>query len=584
MEKIKAKRQILFVGNDCQDLALMAAAIAAEANNGNLDFHSAAADKSRRHRALDTVMGEIGLDPFRIDPLSMAEIEPLAFDLIITLGQSQKKQKLLWPDMPPHLHWRIAGPEAGISDARQVIKLRKARDQIKAKVADILSPEMVQAFFVTRQKFELILDNLIDGIMAHTANRRIFFFNQAAEQITGYRRQDILGRDCHEVFPGRFCGGDCDFCGGVGEDSRKKPVKRDVVFKRKDDTQRALNMALMPLTDENGQNVGALLSFKDNTELNLLKKRIRHHHVLDGLIGQDSKMLEIFEMIREVSATNVPVLISGESGTGKAQTARTIHNIGQRRNRAFVSLNCMALPAEVLAGELFGYGPESGAGNGRKKTGRLALADGGTLFLDEIGALPQALQFSLLEVLEKSSYKPLGSTQAVNVDVRIIGATSVDLRKLMEKNRFRHDLYYRLCVYPLTLPALRERSLDIPLLMDHFLARTAKEIKRPVLAPTTDVLDRLIRYPWPGNARELQNAIEYAYVKCRGEVIEIAHLPPEIINFKKKTAAKPGPALKKKEQVLLAMAKASGNKKMAAKHLGVSPATLYRYLDTYRLK
>ncbi|MBT3311983.1 MAG: sigma 54-interacting transcriptional regulator [Desulfobacterales bacterium] len=443
----------------------------------------------------------------------------------------------------------------------------------------------MHALFVTRRNLELILDNLLDGVMAHTTSRRIFFFNKAAEKITGYKRSDILGKDCHDVFPERFCGGDCEFCESINRRTNNKVLKKNIVFKRPDLKQRVLKMSIMPLNGTNDEEVGALLSFKDDTELNLLKDRLKHHHSLGALVGKDPKTLELFDQIREVSSVIVPVLVQGESGTGKELAANAIHDTGQRSSKPFVAINCGALPEGILESELFGHvkGSFSGAVNDRK--GRFELAHEGTIFLDEVSELSPAMQVKLLRVLQEQKFERVGGEKSIQVDVRIISATNQNLMKLVDRKKFRRDLYYRLCVIPIIIPPLRERRLDIPMLVEHFLEVTALEINRPVLTPSNASLDLLESYAWPGNVRELRNAVEYAYVKCRTGLIEIRHLPLEIVNHKQKIMNKPGPSLKvKKEKILIALAKTEGNRKEAAKLLGIGRATLYRYLDLYGLK
>ncbi|MBW1892513.1 MAG: sigma 54-interacting transcriptional regulator [Deltaproteobacteria bacterium] len=444
---------------------------------------------------------------------------------------------------------------------------------------------LLHALFVTRRNLELILDNLLDGVMAHTTNRRIFYFNKAAEIITGYKRDDILGKDCHDVFPGRFCGGDCEFCESVNTKEKQSITRKEIVFKRPDQKERNLIMSIMPLTGEQNEEVGALLSFKDNTELNRLKGRLKHHHSLGSLVGKDPKTLDLFDQIREVSSVLVPVLVEGESGTGKELVAKAIHDTGPRADKPFVAINCGALPEGILESELFGHvaGAFSGAIHDRK--GRFELAHEGTIFLDEVSELSKAMQVKLLRVLQEQQFERVGGEKTIQVNVRIISATNRNLLKRVERKKFRRDLYYRLCVVPITLPPLRDRRLDIPMLVEHFLEITAQEIIRPVLSPSNDVMDILSSYAWPGNVRELRNAVEYAYVKCRTGLIEIMHLPPEIANHKEKKTVKPGPALKvEKEKMLVALARAEGNRKEAAKLLGIGRATLYRYLDLYDLK
>jgi len=582
---LERKHLILFLGDGDNNLQLMAEGHARSMNKESIDFVSATMTPPKLSTITDRVMREKGIDLSGLALLTPLEIELFTFDLIITVGDIDRNCRPNLPGVPPHLHWDVPDPKPGIPESEILAELRKARDSLKEKIKTLFDAELLQALFVTRHNLELILDNLMDGVMAHTTDRRIFFFNKAAEKITGHRRENILGKDCHDVFPGKFCGGDCQFCEGPKKVAEKAVTNKEIAFTRPDDKERILKMSTMPLSDTDGNIVGALLSFRDDTELNLLKLRLKHHHYLGGLVGRDPKMLELFEHIREVSSEHIPVLIEGESGTGKELVARAIHDMSPRADRPFVAINCGALPEGILESELFGHVRGAFSGAVRDRKGRFELADKGTLFLDEVSELSTAMQIRLLRVLQEQRFEPVGGEHSIQVDVRIISATNQNLRQLMEKKKFRRDLFYRLCVVPITLPPLREKRLDIPMLVEHFLELTAKELSHPVLAPSNEVMDLLTQYPWPGNVRELKNAIEYAYVKCRSGVIGAEHLPPEIAYYENRRISKPGPALKlEKEQILAALAKAEGNKKKAAQLLGVARATIYRYLEYYSLK
>lgn len=579
------KHLILFLGDGSNNLHLMAESFARSMNKDGIGLISASMTPPKLNLIADSVMQEVGMDISTLPLRTVLDIEPFMFDLIITLGDFDQNCRPTLPGMPPHFHWDIPDPKPGDTETDVLEALRSARDMLKEKVQILFDSGLLHALFITRRNLELILDNLVDGVMAHTTNRRIYFFNKVAEKITGYRRENILGKDCHDVFPGRFCGAECEFCEGITEQKKQSVTNKEIAFIRPDGKERVLKMSIMPLTDADGKGLGALLSFKDDTELDFLKRRLKHHHSLGSLVGKDPKMLALFDHIREVSSVPVPVLIEGESGTGKELVATTIHEIGPRADKPFVPINCGALPEGILESELFGHvrGAFSGAVQDRK--GRFELADGGTIFLDEVGELSPAMQVKLLRVLQEQRFERVGGERSIQVDVRVISATNQNLRQLMEKKKFRRDLFYRLCVVPITLPPLREKRLDIPMLVEYFLELTAREIRRPILTPSNEVLDLLTRYPWPGNVRELHNTIEYAYVKCHTGVIEIDHLPPEIAYHEKKRSSKPGPALKlKKEKILVALARAEGNRKEAARLLGIGRATLYRYFDRYGLK
>ncbi len=528
------------------------------------------------------VMREIGIEIVGLPQRTPLDIELFMFDLVITLGDFDQACRPNLPGMPPHLHWEV--PEPGRRDAEDVAldKLRRARDTLRQRIDTLFQSGMLHALLVTRKNLELILDNLLDGVMAHTTSRRIFYFNQAAERITGRRRQDILGNDCHEVFPGRFCGGTCTFCDGTAQGSTV--TRSEVPFVRPDGAERKLEMVTTPLVDPDGHSVGALVSFRDNTELDALKRRLRHHHSLGGMVGKDPKMLALFDLVREVATVDVPVLVEGESGTGKELVANAIHEMSSRADKPMVAINCGALPEGILESELFGHVRGAFSGAVQNKRGRFELADGGTIFLDEVGELSPAMQVKLLRVLQEQKFERVGGEKPIQVDVRVVSATNQNLRQMMERKAFRRDLFYRLCVVPVTLPPLRERRLDIPMLVEHFVEVIAKQTGRQMLTPSTEALDVLTRYRWPGNVRELRNAIEYAYVKCHAGVFGVEHLPAEITQTDPLPANRPGPQPKlTKEDVLKALARAEGNKKKAAEILGVGRATLYRFLGQFGL-
>ena len=323
----------------------------------------------------------------------------------------------------------------------------------------------------------------------------------------------------------------------------------------------------------------AVLTVEDVTELSYLRQRLRVEHSFAGLQGRDEKMTALFDAIRELAESNAPVLIFGESGTGKELVASAIHNEGPRRLQRFVPVNCGALPDGLLESELFGHCKGSFTGAIRDKKGRFELADGGTIFLDEVGDLSRAMQVKLLRVLQNGSFEPVGSEKTMTVDVRIISATNKDLKHEIKAGRFREDLFYRLCVVPLTMPPLRERIYDVPLLADNFLEWSARESQREKVSLSPESLDVLMAYSWPGNVRELQNALQFAMIKSRGRVIEPHHLPVSVSPTDKPPTA---PRQRKRKldagAVADALRRTRGNKLKAAKLLGVGRATLHRFL------
>ena len=318
------------------------------------------------------------------------------------------------------------------------------------------------------------------------------------------------------------------------------------------------------------------------TELTQLRRRLKTEQSFSGIVGRDAKMLELFDTIREVAHVNIPVLIQGESGTGKELVAAAIHNEGLRSDKPFVPVNCGALPEGVLESELFGHvkGAFTGAVFNRK--GRFELADGGTILLDEVADIPATMQVKLLRVLQEGTFQQVGGENTIKVDVRVISATNKDLWAEVLAGKFREDLYYRLCVVPVYLPALRQRRNDIPLLAEWLLKKTLSEGDREQVVLSPEAVDAMMDYDWPGNVRELENAIRYALVKCRGNALKPEHFPQKVFENSSKATDRPKRKRRRKLQpavVERVLEETCGNKVEAARRLGVSRATLYRFLE-----
>ena len=340
----------------------------------------------------------------------------------------------------------------------------------------------------------------------------------------------------------------------------------------------SLQVSAAPVTHE-GRRMAVVL-LEDVTELARLRRRLKAEESFAGIVGRDPRMQELYETIRELAGVDAPVLIEGESGTGKELVAAALHNEGPRAGREFVAVNCSALPEGLIESELFGHVRGAFTGALRDKRGRFELADGGTIFLDEVADISPVIQSKLLRVLQEGVIEPVGSEKSIRVDVRVISATNRNLRARVAEGRFREDLFYRLCVVPISLPSLRERRTDIPLLAEHLLARTMDQwgIQSEVTI-SDEAMARLVDCDWPGNVRELENAIQHALVKCRKGEIGPEHLPPDI------RGAGPGArrrgARRRKldaASVRQALSETAGNRAAAARKLGIARATLYRFL------
>jgi two-component system response regulator HydG len=308
--------------------------------------------------------------------------------------------------------------------------------------------------------------------------------------------------------------------------------------------------------------------------------------LISSIIGTAPPMLELLEMIRYVAPTEATVLVAGESGTGKELVAECLFQNSERRNGPFIKVNCAALAETLLESELFGHEKGAFTGADKRREGKFVQADGGTLFLDEIGETSQAMQVKLLRVLQEQELQRVGGEETLNVDVRIIAATNRNLEEEVKKGTFREDLYYRLNVVMLTVPPLRERKEDIPLLVEHFVKKFAEKNRRTVESITSTCMNMLSRYPWPGNVRELENAIERGVILMRGDQLTEKSLPLTIQRQDENTTDNPEerPASlfeAEKNMILQTLAETSGNKSEAARRLGITRKTLQNKLHKY---
>lgn len=439
-----------------------------------------------------------------------------------------------------------------------------------------------------RDNLNLVLDNLKLGIIAHTTERIITVFNKEAEKITGYQKKEVLGKDCHNVFNSPFCGTKCSFCNDTPDlfsDTKEYPV----TFVTRTGDTRHLEMTVSAIIDNDGLLNGVIASFRDLTESIDLSLKTETLSSFNGIIGKDSTMQEIFRQIRDVALYSYPVHVSGETGTGKERVANAIHDISAYGNGAFVPVNCGAIPEGIVESELFGHVKGAFTGAVKERKGRFELAHKGTLFLDEVAELPLKIQVKLLRFLQEGTFEKVGGEKKVSVDVRIISAANKNLKDEVRAGRFREDLYYRLNVIPISLPPLRQRKTDIPLLAAHFLKQAELENNNAVPALADETMNVLLDYDWPGNVRELKNVIQFSVVRCRGKKIMASDLPPEISGgeaplapahrFPQDTEAFAAKGRLDAASVKAALTKTGGNKSKAARVLGVGRATLYRFLS-----
>lgn len=327
-----------------------------------------------------------------------------------------------------------------------------------------------------------------------------------------------------------------------------------------------------------------------------LREALDEKYGFENFIGSSAPMQDVFETIRQVAPTRVTVLIQGESGTGKELAAHALHQLSPRANAPFVPVHCAALSSSLLESELFGHEKGAFTGATERRRGRFEMANGGTLFLDEIGEIDAALQVKILRVLEERQFERVGGAETVNVDVRLVAATNRDLRQMVADGTFREDLFYRLYVVTVQLPALRDRPDDIPLLAQYFLKKAATENGRTTDGMTPDLLNALCRYSWPGNVRELRNVMERMVVLSKTDKLSLRDAPleirPGVLRGEKSAAASmdgmedtPGGTMKnvEKQMIQAALARHDGSRTQAAKELGISRRTLHRKLNQFGL-
>jgi len=429
---------------------------------------------------------------------------------------------------------------------------------------------------------DIILDSISEGVFTVDSEWRITSFNQAAEKITGIPRDDAIGKLCRHVLKSDLCEKVCPLQETVR--TGKPIIGKAAIIIGADGYQKPVSISTAVLRDESGSILGGVETFRDLTMIENLRKEIKRTYTFQDIISRNHRMQELFSILPDLAESTSSVLIEGESGTGKELFARAIHNLSLRNNKPFIAINSGALPDTLLESELFGYKKGAFTDAVKDKPGRIALAEGGTLFLDEISTISPALQVRLLRFLEIRTYEPLGAVETIKADVRIITATNQNLKELVDKGQFRDDLYFRINVIGVELPPLRNRMEDIPLLVDHFIARFNRLQKKDITGISNEALSCLMSYTFPGNVRELENIIERAFVLCGSGMIELQHLPESLRSI---------PCIDCPEQQDLATFKQmeksfllnilrnnNWNRAQTARQLGIHKTTLYRKIKS----
>jgi PAS domain S-box-containing protein len=440
--------------------------------------------------------------------------------------------------------------------------------------------------------WKTIVDTLQDGLMVVDPSGNIIAANPAAEKVTGYSADELIGKSCRIL--------NCTGCKIIGKGpgtqwcglfNRGFIREKKCLITNKDRHAVHIIKSASVLRNEAGDIIGAVETLTDITEkirqaqeISNLRKTFYLDEGYHGIIGRSPVMLNLFEMIENVAQSDTPVMIQGESGSGKELVARAIHRASVRNDKPYVKVNCAALNENLLESELFGHVKGAYTGADRTRLGRFEAAHEGTIFLDEIGDIPPAIQIKLLRVLEERKIERVGDHRPIPVDVRVITATHKNLESLIEQGLFREDLYFRINVFPLHVPPLSQRREDIPLIAQSFIRRNAVSSGKKILGLTPDALEVLTEYAWPGNVRELRNAIEYAFVLCQSGGIGTKHLPHKIAH------GAPDPqgtcqldplCVKDREDLVQVLRQAGGNQSKAARMLGVSRVTIWKRMKKF---
>ena len=439
--------------------------------------------------------------------------------------------------------------------------------------------------------FKVILSSIADGVFTVSKDRRITSFNPAAERITGVPASMALGKKCYEVFHSNICENNCllERTLETGEEAI------DVAVQILNNSGRRIPISISTavLRDDDGQVLGAVETFRDLSAIEVLRKDLERNYSFEDIISKSPTMMKLFGILPDVAESESTVLIQGASGSGKELFARAVHNLSPRKNKPYVVINCGTLPTTLFESELFGYVKGAFTDAKKDKPGKISLAEGGTVFFDEIGDLPLPTQVKLLRLLQQHEYEPVGGLGSVRANIRVVAATNRDLKRMVSKGRFREDLYFRLAVIRFEIPPLKERREDIPYLVDHFIRRFNARKGKNLIGVSPKAMEVLMRYNYPGNVRELENAIEYGYAVCRGRIIEFEHLPQELQSVTLQPIPEPvelhdlHPVQRHvSEEIAIreALKRRKGNRTQASRDLGIDRTTLWRKMRLYGIQ
>jgi PAS domain S-box-containing protein len=435
--------------------------------------------------------------------------------------------------------------------------------------------------------FKEILSSIADGVFTVDSNRVVTSFNPAAEKITGIPASKAIGKHCYDVFHSDICE-DCllEETLKTGIEAVDKPV--NIINACGEMVPISISTAV--LRDEDNNVLGAVETFRDLSAIENLRKALTEKYSFEDIISKSPKINKLFAILPDIAESESTVLIQGPSGSGKELFARAIHNISPRKEGPYIVINCGTLPVDLFESELFGYKKGAFTDAKKDKPGKLTMADGGTVFFDEIGELPMSTQVKLLRLLQQREYEPVGATETVKADIRVVAATNRRLKELVSQGRFRDDLYFRLAVVKIDLPPLKERREDIPYLVDHFIKRLNSRLGKKIISVSPAVMAILMEYDFQGNIRELENIIEYCFVVCRGNVIQKEHLPSELLKSDSTESISADyemtpvtRTIDTESQIKSALRESEGRVLDAARKLNIHRTTLWRRLRRYNI-
>lgn len=433
-----------------------------------------------------------------------------------------------------------------------------------------------------------ILESIAEGVFTVDKDFKINFFNRAAENITGQKQEEVLGQFCKNVLKSKVCAYDCPISTVLIKKKNLYDFGTTIVGKEGNKIPIKLNASV--LYNETGEPSGGIISFRDMSELEKISFSMKKKDRFFGIVGGSKKMKEIFTLIEEVGPTDAPVLIQGESGTGKELIANAVQKISSRKNAPYVKINCAVIPHNLLASELFGHVKGAFTDAVKTRPGRFEIANAGTIFLDEVAEMSPQMQIQLLRVLQEGTFERVGESLTRHTDVRVIGATNINVEEALKSGKFREDLYYRLNVIPIEVPPLRERREDIFLLLDDFLKEFSIYYKKEITRFDEESIDLFMNYSWPGNVRELKNIVEYSFVRTIDKnIIQASKLPPILL---KKNESVYLPVShreaiedsKERNELNALLKKHRYNKSMVAKELQIGRTTLWRKLKQLNLE